>query len=140
MLVRTFPLTATPVPANVVDVSRSGMKLQLVTPLERDTRIEVTMLASKAVVSAEVRYCRRSGAVYHAGVLIEDVIQPKPDTTHLHDEELALYVVGKGLTATEVLRVETHIFRCDSCKLRMVQAATTMYPRQRRLNIIGDDK
>ncbi len=90
------------------------------------------MLASKAVIFGEVRYCRRSGEAYHAGVMIEDVVQPKPDVSHLDDDEISLYIVGKGLTASEVLRVETRIFRCDSCKQRMVQTTKALYPKQRR--------
>ncbi len=130
--VRPFPFTVTPVPANIVDVSKSGMKLELITPLQRGTRIEVMMLASRAVIFGEVRYCRRSGEAYHAGVMIEDVVQPKPDVSHLDDDKISLYLVGKGLTASEVLRVETHIFRCDSCKQRMVQTTEALYPKQRR--------
>ncbi len=108
------------------------MKLELTTLLPGEARIEVTMLMSRAVIFGSVRYCRRSGAVYHAGVLIEDVVQPRPDTAHLHDDEISLYIVGKGLTATEVLRVETHVFCCDACKQRMVETTQTLYPARRR--------
>jgi len=89
-------------------------------------------LASKSVIFGEVRYCRRSGPTFHAGVLIQDVVQPKPDTSHLDDDQISLYVVGKGLTASEVLRVEAHIFRCDSCKQQMVQTTKALYHKQRR--------
>lgn len=130
--VRVTPFTAAPIPAKVVDVSRSGMKLELTTPLPREARIEVTMLMSRVVIFGEVRYCRRAGSVCHAGVLIRDVVQPKPDVSHLDDDEISLYIVGKGLTASEVLRVETHIFRCDSCKQRMVQTTKALYPKKRR--------
>lgn len=130
--VRVFPSITTPIPATIVDVSRSGMKLELVTPLAAGgTRIEVTMPASRATVLGTVRYCRRVGTVYHVGVLIENVVQPKPDRIHLHDDEISLYIVGKGLTSSEVLWVETHVFRCDECHGRMLETARMLYPRGR---------
>ena len=138
--VRPFPYTTTPLPANIVDVSRSGMKLELVMPLPQHIRVEVMMLESKAVIFGEVRYCRRSGAVYHAGVLIEDVVQSKPDRGHLSDDEMSLYIVGKGLTASEVIRVETHIFRCNACKQKIVETTKALYPRQRRLTVIDGER
>lgn len=131
--VRTSPYTAAPIPAKIVDVSRSGMKLELVTPLQRDARIEVLMPFTKLVVFGEVRYCRRSGAVYHAGVLIENVVQPASDKTHVNVDDMSLYVVGKGLSAAEVLRVEEHLSRCPACKTRLVQATKTLYPTRLRL-------
>jgi len=133
--VRAFPYTADAVPANIVDVSRSGMKLELTTPLPRETRIEVLLPLTKLAIFGEVRYCRRNGSVYHAGVLIGDVIQPKPDTKHLHDDEISLYIVGKGLTASEVLRVEEHLSRCAACKGRMVDATRELYPSRRRRDV-----
>lgn len=132
--IKVSPFTAAPVPAKIVDVSRSGMKLELNTPLQRESRIEVMMLTSKAVIFGEIRYCRRFGSVYHAGVLIEDVVQSKPDTKHLAEDEISLYVVGKGLTAAEVIHVEEHLLRCDSCKQRMVDTARELYPARRRAN------
>jgi hypothetical protein len=45
------------------------------------------------------------GAVFHAGVLIEGVVSKKDDgEAHILDEEIELYVVGKGLTAWRPLR------------------------------------
>lgn len=131
--VRKFPFAADTIPAKIVDVSRSGMKLELGTPLLRDVKVEVTMLASKAVIFGEVRHCRRSGAVYHAGVLIEDVVQPASDKTHVNVDDMSLYVVGKGLSAADVLRVEEHLSRCPACKTRLVQATKTLYPTRLRL-------
>ena len=129
-------VTVTPgsaaIDATLVDVSRSGMRLELLTPLQRGGRIEVRMPGSKVAIFGEVRYCRRSGAVFHAGLLIKDVVEPKPDASHLSDDEIAFYVVGKGLAASEVLHAETHIFRCDACKRRMIGLTETLYPRQKR--------
>ena len=126
--VRAFPFNADATPANIVDVSRSGMKLELVAPLVRDARIEILMPFTKLTVLGEVRYCRKIGAVYHAGILIHDIVVPKPDVKHLHDDDLSLYVAGKGLSAAEVLRVEAHLSCCAACKQRLVEITRTLYP------------
>jgi hypothetical protein len=130
--VRTFPYTADAVPATIIDVSRSGMKLELTTPLSRETRIEVLMPLTKLVVFGEVRYCRRSGAVYHAGVLIDDLVQPPSNTSeHVHEDEIVLYIAGKGLSSSELLHVERHVPRCESCKRLMVQLRDSLHPSRR---------
>lgn len=130
--VRAFPFNADAIPANIVDVSRSGMRLELVAPLPRDARIEIVMSFTKLKVSGEVRYCRKVGAVYQAGVLIHDIVQPKPDVKHLHDDDVSLYVAGKGLSTEGVLRVEVHLSCCVACKQRLVEATKTLYPLDRR--------
>jgi len=123
-----------PIPATVVDVSKSGLRLELVTSLATHARIEILMASSKLAIFGEVRYCRRSGAVFHSGVLTEDVVYSKPETgEHLREDEIALYVVGKGLTVAEVLRVQDHLSKCPACKRLMVQTTKTLYPTPRRL-------
>lgn len=127
-----YPYNGTPVPAKIIDVSRSGMKVELPTPFARGTRIEVLMVSSALAVFGEVRYCRESGPVYQLGMLIEDVVQPKPDTRHLNEDDISLYIVGKGLSAAEVLRIEDHLSKCVPCKLRVTKITKMLYPGQRR--------
>lgn len=94
------------------------------------------MHSSRLVIFAEVRYCRQSGSVFHAGVLIEDVVYPKQEAIvqeHLHEDDIALYAAGKGLSAAEVLRVGDHLAACDRCTRVMAQIATTLYRPLRRL-------
>ena len=123
--VRTYPYTGVPVPANVVDVSRSGMKLELVTALARGARIEVLMASSNLAIFGEVRYCRKAGAMYHAGVLIEDVVQPRSNTTkHVHGDEILLYIAGKGSNGGGSYFASSNTSHdCAACKrLRMADA------------------
>lgn len=132
--VDTFPFRGTPVPATVIDVSKSGLRLELRTPLERGSRVEIMIRASKTAIFGELRYCRQSGAVFHAGVLIEDVVYPSRNTTqHVHEDDLALYIAGKGLTAAEVLRISDHLSACNRCTRVMAQIAATLYRPTRRL-------
>lgn len=117
--------------ATVIDVSRSGMRIELATPVPKGVRIEILMPTSRVVVFGEVRYCRRYGEAYHAGVMIEDVVQPKANAgAHVHEDEIALYVAGKGLNLAEVFRVEYHVPNCPSCRRLMVQIRDTLYPNR----------
>jgi hypothetical protein len=119
-------------PATVLDVSRSGLRLELAIPIAKGSEIEVTA-RSQIVIFGEVRYCRRAGDSFHAGVLIRDVIQSRLYTTkHLHDDELSLYLVGKGLTMPEVIRVKAHLATCEECHTRLSVAYAVLHPTRRR--------
>src|ERR1700733_4875235 len=88
----------------VLDVSRNGMRVEVAKPLPTGMRVEVILV--KASVFGEIRYCQRVSLVYHVGIAIEDVFFP-PSTSfdHIHDDQLSLYVAGKGLKAPEAIRV-----------------------------------
>src|SRR5271169_48886 len=70
--IRILPLNGPRLPSTVVDVSRSGLRLELATQLARGLQVEV-VLPAKVAVLGEVRYCLRVGAVFHIGVRIQDV-------------------------------------------------------------------
>ena len=117
-----MPSNGTWLPCTVIDISKSGLRLELGTQLTRNVRIEVMITPLKLVIFGEVRYCRRSGEHYHAGILIEGVVFPKPDNgQHIHDDQLILYVAGKGLTTPEILRAKNHLMTCDECVSRMAE-------------------
>src|SRR5580693_3203699 len=56
-------------PAMVVDVSRSGLRLELPAAVGRGEQVKIS-LPRQVVILGEVRYCKRSGMVFYAGVLI----------------------------------------------------------------------
>jgi hypothetical protein len=58
------------------DISKHGMRIELDMPLKTGDRLEV-LLQSKAIIFAEVRYCRRTGESYQVGSVIDDVYYPK---------------------------------------------------------------
>jgi PilZ domain len=58
------------------DVSKNGMRIELDMPLKVADRLEV-LLQNKAIVFAEVRYCRRTGESYQVGTSIDDVYYPR---------------------------------------------------------------
>jgi len=75
VLVRLSPGRAC-VPGTILDISRSGLRVEIGPPIRRGSRLEI-ILASRAVIFGTVRYCRRVADAHHAGVLIEHVVDVK---------------------------------------------------------------
>lgn len=126
------PVGAPPFPGVVLDVSRSGLRIEVQKPISKGSEIEVTA-RGKVAIFGEIRYCRCAGEFYHAGVLIRDVVHSRPHVVeHLHDDDLSLYLVGKGLTMPEVLRVREHLTTCETCQLRLGEADAVLHPIRKR--------
>ena len=133
-----LPSNGTWLPCTVLDISRSGLRLALDTRLRKNMRVEVMITPRQVVVFGEVRYCRLSGGRYHAGLLIEGVVFPKPDTgEHLNDDQLILYMRRKGLTALELLRMKNHLLNCDECVSRLVETTREWDPAGGRIELLG---
>jgi hypothetical protein len=131
--VRLLPGDGKHLPGTIIDISKSGLRLELSTALIKGRRIEIITFPGGLIIFGEVKYCRRVGAVFHAGVLIEGVVSKRDDgETHILDEEIELYVVDKGLTAPEVLRVREHLSKCDVCSRRVLATAAMLQPRRFR--------
>ena len=137
--VRVLSIGTRHYPATVLDVSRSGVRLELYIPIAKGSEVEITA-RSQAVIFGEIRYCRRAGDSFHAGVLIRDVIQSRPHAVkHLHDDELSLYLVGKGLTMPEVIRVKSHLATCEECHGRLSAAHAVLHPTKKRKLFVTKD-
>lgn len=65
------PLTPEYSPAQIVDVSKRGLKLRVQRPIQPGTEIQIRL--SRGFVLGEIRYCVQAGSSYVAGVLVEDV-------------------------------------------------------------------
>ena len=127
--VQVLPSNGVWLPCTVVDISRSGLRLELETSLAKNTRIEIMIAPRHVVIFGEVRYCRMSGDRFQAGVLIEGVVVLKPDTgEHLHDDQIILYMRGKGLTAPKLLGMKNHLSNCVECVSRLVETTRELYP------------
>lgn len=116
----------------VVDVSRSGLRLEIPIAVGRGEQVKIT-LPRQAVILGEIRYCKKAGAVYHAGVLIQEVFygQPEP-SSHLTADEMAFFLVGKGLSAADVIKHREHLIECESCRSRLGETDARLNPSQRR--------
>ena len=114
--VRALGGQATYLPATVIDISRSGMRLEVAICLFRGQEIEIKLQA-KAIILGEVRYSRSVKEAFHIGVRIVDVFYSRRPymSDHLHEDQLLLYIGGKGLNATEVLGVRDHLRLCKDC-------------------------
>jgi hypothetical protein len=137
--IELLPGRGDPVPATVIDVAKSGLRLELVRPLPRCSRIEILFSTSELPISGEVRYCHGFDGVYYAGIFIDEVVHSRPLPEHLHDDEIPLYVGGDGLSTVEVLRVEQHLSHCVACHRSIRVAAVTLYPAAGRLALRRND-
>jgi hypothetical protein len=102
-------------PCKILNVSRSGMQLELDAKLGVRDRVQIT-LASGVVIFGEIRYCHQAGAVFHIGVEIHDAVFGRALVSdHIDEDRLSLYSAGQGLTSAEVLRIKRHLERCALC-------------------------
>jgi hypothetical protein len=67
------PLKRDRVAVRVIDMSRNGLKLQVATPIDPGTEIQVML--QDLFVLGEVRYCRGADGCFHLGMLVKDVLQ-----------------------------------------------------------------
>ena len=130
--IRVLPIEGDWAAATVVDISRSGVRVELSSAVPSGAHVEIMVMPRKVVIFGEVRHCRRSGGIFHIGIQIEGVVFPRPDTgAHLDDDQLSLYVAGRGLTSPEVIRAKDHLGACDDCCRRMHATASALRPRRR---------
>lgn len=119
--------TSAAIPAMVIDVSKSGLRVESAAMLARGMRIEIMVKPRKLVIFGSVRYCRKVGQVFHAGVLIETVVFPKPDSgQHIEDDQFVLYAAGRGLTTPEVLHLNDHLSKCGECFAKLLKTRDEM--------------
>ena len=108
--------------ATVVDISRSGLRIEVGVHLAKETHVEI-VIHKHAIIFGEVRYCRTYGEGFHVGILIEQVFYSHDHQgTHIDDGQLRSYLSGNGLTAQEALSVTQHVRVCGSCSTRLDDA------------------
>ncbi len=120
------------VAATILDVSRSGLRIEVGSPIAKGSQVEI-ILGRTLIIFGEVRYCRRSGEVVYAGVLIQQVVRARPlADEHIHEDVLSLYLVGKGLTVPEVIGLKEHLILCEACQIRLAEADAILNPPRKR--------
>jgi PilZ domain len=119
-------------PATVLDVSKSGLRLKLESCINKGAEVRVT-LQRNIVIFGQIRYCRPLGDAFDAGVLIHDMSQNSGQaSSHIEDDLLSLYVVGKGLTVPEVIKLKEHLVNCESCRIRLGEKDALLNPVRKR--------
>jgi hypothetical protein len=114
----------------LVDVSKSGLRLEIAVALLKGSEIEI-VLSKQIAIFGKVRHCRRTGDTYQAGVLIQEAFYSSKTTDHVSDDQLGSYLTGHGLTLTQVIKVRDHLALCSTCRLRMV-STYTLTPQTRK--------
>jgi hypothetical protein len=100
----------------VLDISRSGLKIEIGKPLSQGAYLEV-VLPSRAIIIGEARYCRSKNKLYHVGVKIEAVYFCQAvSSRHIRKELLSRYSRDKGLFPLEAMEVRNHLTACQECR------------------------
>jgi hypothetical protein len=118
--------------ATVLDVSRSGLCLKLDSTIKKGAEVKVTLPPSN-VIHGQIRYCRPRDDGFEAGVLIQKMSQSSGQSSpHIEDDLISLYVVGKGLTVPEVIKLKEHLINCESCRIRLGEKNAVLNPVRKR--------
>jgi len=105
-----------PFPARVLEVSQTGLQVSLAASLGEGTKVKITF-RRPAIVLGEVRHSKRAGDLFHVDIKIDGVLLSP--NRHVDEDELALYLSGKGLTEHEFFYVRLHFSECEACQRRL---------------------
>lgn len=119
--IRIFPSDGTTIPATLMDISLSGLQLEIDATLPKGAQIEI-LLSKQLAVFGEVRHCRRIGAKYRAGIVILQAFYASQSEEHISSELIKKYLTRNGLSPAEVLRVREHLTLCTACCRRVIEA------------------
>lgn len=104
----------------VLDISRSGLKIEIGKPLSQGALLEI-LLPDRAIIIGEARYCRSKNKLYQVGVKIEGVyFSQAVSSRHVAREQLALY---KNLPPLAAMEVNNHLQLCEACRNIMAELA-----------------
>jgi hypothetical protein len=122
-----MPGPTQPIFGTVLDVSRSGLRVALSKRIDRGVQVKVKLHDND--IFGEVRYCRSVSGSFHAGIRIKDLVRPVAcENQHIADDPLSLYVVGKGLSISEVIEIREHLGRCLTCRARLAEKDAQLNP------------
>lgn len=114
-------------PGTVLGVSRSGLLIDLRIMVAKGTAM-VLFLPNQVVIVGELRYCRRAADTFRGELLIKDVVYPRPWLVrHVHEDQLALYLAGRGLTAIEVIELRNHLLDCEDCRRLLAETPAILH-------------
>lgn len=122
--------------AIVLDVSRSGLRLKLEFSISRGTEVKI-VLQSNVTIFGQIRFSKPFEGGFEVGVLIQEMSQSSGQHgPHIEDDLLSLYVIGKGLTVPEVIKLKEHLVNCEACRIRLGEKDAILNPVRKR-KILG---
>ena len=117
--IRLLPGDGRMVLGAMMDISKSGVRVEIPIPAVKGSEIEV-MIPREMIIFGEVRHSRRSGEIYVVGMMIRDVFYARQqEGMHVHTDQLSRYLAGKGLSAPEAISVRQHLQYCRYCRSRL---------------------
>lgn len=115
-------------PGTVLGVSKSGLLIELGMMIAKGTAV-VLFLSNQVVIVGEIRHCRRTANAFCGGLLIKDIVYARPWLVrHVHEDQLALYLTGRGLTAIEVIQLRNHLLKCEDCRRLLAETPAILHP------------
>jgi hypothetical protein len=117
--VKVLPCGKSQIPGLVLDISRFGLGVELPVSLDKALEVKISMPLG-VVVLGQVRYSVPREAGFHVGIFTREVIYDRAEPEqHVHDDVLALFATGRGLTAPEVIKLKDHLIGCQECRIRL---------------------
>jgi hypothetical protein len=125
--IRIFPSDGSRIPATLMDISLSGLQLELDATVPKGAQIEI-LLSKQLAIFGEVRHCRRVGAKYRAGIIIVQAFYAsRSEEEHISGELIGKYLSRNGLSPAQVLRLREHLTLCAACCERVNEAFTKKF-------------
>lgn len=116
----------TTVPATIMNVSKSGVKVVANTRVGTGQQVRIKM--EKLVLFGEVRYCRAKYDMFESGVKISDVVGEHGYCGRLSEAQIELLAIGRGLTTIERTYARYHLRHCSSCT-EQLRAAKSFFDK-----------
>ena len=114
--------SVTTIPATVVGVSKSGLKVLADTRMNPGQPVRIKM--GNLIIFGEVRHSHAEGAVFENGVKISDIVGERGLCDRITQEQIECLALGR-LSATEQMYAQYHLQYCETCAAQL--RATKMF-------------
>ena len=121
-------MTATTIPAIIVSVSKSGLKVIAGTRMGAGRQVRVKMDA--LTIFGEVRHSHARGDAFESGVKILEIVGGHDRCDRLTDAQIELLALGRGLGVRERVYANFHLRRCGACA-EQFRATKTFFAKVR---------
>ena len=121
-----YSATVVRLSATIVDVSKSGPRIEVDKPLHSGCAVELGL--GDSVVMGEVGNCAPHGhGLYRAGILTLRVLESPLRLRHLLDVDHLPYVLNDALTEAQRYYYTQHLELCSDCERRVERTRDALY-------------